>query len=90
MTLLHAANVLEAQARGQTPAATDLLAGALALDTFALTSDDRDIQDAATGLRNLVSGIQMDLDQSGRDRAALLAEKIRTHFNAIQAKKGQE
>lgn len=90
MTLLHAAIVLQAQALGQTPAATDLLAGALALDTLALTSEDRDIQDAAAGLRNLVSGIQMDLDQSGRDRAALLAEKVRSIFNATQTKKGQE
>lgn len=76
--LLDAAAVLDAQAEGRTPDRAGVVAGALALDSLCLKRDiDRDIRDAAVGLRILAEGGALDLDESGRARAARLAKLIR-------------
>lgn len=55
---------------------SQLIAGALALDIAAWASDDRDVADAAIALRMLATGGELDLDETGRRRAAHLASVI--------------
>jgi hypothetical protein len=53
-----------------------LIAGALALSTATYSCGDRDLADAATGLRVLATGGTLDLDETGRRRAAFLASVV--------------
>lgn len=70
--------MLEDQAAGHVPDKAQVLSGALALDTLKQQGQaDRDILDAAAGLEALAKGMTIDLDASGRARAAYLAEVIR-------------
>lgn len=76
--LLDAATVLEDQAAGRRPDPARVISGALALDTLcAEGAADRDIRDAAAGLHLLATGRGFDLDETGRVRAAHLAEAVR-------------
>ncbi len=52
--------------------------GALALDTLVNRGGvDRDILDAAAGLKRVAEGGTLDLDESGRRRAKYLADHVR-------------
>lgn len=53
-----------------------LIAGALALSTATYSCDDRELADAAIGLRVLATGGTLDLDEAGRRRAAFLATVV--------------
>lgn len=53
-----------------------LIAGALALSTATYSCADRDLADAAIGLRLLATGGTLDLDETGRRRAAFLATVV--------------
>jgi hypothetical protein len=53
-----------------------LIAGALALSTATYSCDDRDLADAAIGLEILATGGKLDLDETGRCRAAFLATVV--------------
>ena len=76
--LLNAARVLADQAAGRVPDRARLLSGALALDALQWSGEaDRDILDAAAGLKRLATGGALDLDQVGRARAAALAAAVR-------------
>jgi hypothetical protein len=78
MSLLDAAYVLDELSAGRTPERSRLIAGALALDTLKLKGQaDRDLLDAGTGLEILATGGTLDLDESGRKRAGLLAAAVR-------------
>lgn len=82
--LWDAAAVLEDQAAGRTPDRARVLAGALALDSLCQAgSADRDILDAAAGLRMLAEARTFDLDAEGRARAGRLAEAVRKAARAI-------
>ncbi|MFE0758757.1 hypothetical protein ACFW16_32670 [Inquilinus sp. NPDC058860] len=77
--LLDAASVLDDQASGREADRARILSGALALDTLCREgTTDRDILDAAAGLQLLAAGGSLDLDESGRVRAARLAAAVRT------------
>ncbi len=76
--LQDAASVLDAQADGRTPDRDQLIAGVFALDTLCRDGNvDRDLLDAAAGLRMLAESGELELDESGRDRAARLADAVR-------------
>jgi hypothetical protein len=76
--LIDAADTLETLAQGLQPDPARLLSGALALETLRLSGKaDRDCLDAATGLEILATGGTLDLDESGRSRAAHLAVVVR-------------
>ena len=76
--LVDAVYALEEQAAGRTPDRARLLAGALALDTLVLRGErDRNVLDAAAGLKALTTGESLELDEHGRARAALLATVVR-------------
>lgn len=76
--LSFAASVLEAQAEGRAPDRTHLIVGALALDALMRNGGaNRDIFDAAADLKMLAEGGALDLDESGRARAAQLAKAVR-------------
>ena len=78
MSLLDAALVLDDLAAGRTPERSMLLAGALALDTLIRRGQaTSEMKDAAAGLEAVATGGDMELDASGRKRAALLAIAIR-------------
>ena len=78
MSLIDAAYALDEQAAGRMPEPKRLLLGALALDTLVNTGDvDRDVLDAATGLKRVATGGTLDLDASGRRRAEYLADRVR-------------
>jgi len=55
---------------------SQLIAGALALSTASFYCSDRDLADAAIGLRILATGGTLDLDETGRRRAAFLATVV--------------
>jgi len=66
--------VLRAQAAGRPLTnRSQVIAGALALQTGTLDVRSLDLLDAAAGLETLATGREMNLDQRGRDRAAHLA-----------------
>lgn len=78
MSLADAAAALDDLAAGRTPDRTRLLCGALTLDALRLRGEaDRDILDAAAGLEILATGGTLDLDDTGRARAAHLASAVR-------------
>ena len=78
MSLIDAAYALDEQAAGRMPDHRRLLLGALALDTLMNRGcADRDIRDAAAGLKYLAEGGTLDLDESGRQRAGYLANRVR-------------
>ena len=78
MSLIDAAYALDEQAAGRPPDRRRLLLGALALDTLVSRGGaDRDIMDAAAGLRRLVEGGTLELAESGRQRARHLADHVR-------------
>jgi hypothetical protein len=69
---------LDSLARGEVPDHGRLVIGALALDTFCTWSGtDRDLLDAAAGLRVLATGGELDLDGVGRCRARQLTAVVR-------------
>ena len=75
----QAADVLDRLAAGEHPASADVLAAALTLDslTYEHGRADRDLLDAAAGLRELATGGRLDLDAAGRARASDLAALVR-------------
>ncbi|WP_258187830.1 hypothetical protein [Trinickia symbiotica] len=76
--LLEAAYALEELAAGRQPVRERLLAGALALDTLMQRGQlDRDLQDAALGLKAVATGGTLELDARGRRRAGVLAGQVR-------------
>ena len=78
MSLLDAALALDELAAGGAPGHSHLIAGALALDTLMLRGiADRDLADAALGLKALATGGRLELDDVGRARAAALAAAVR-------------
>lgn len=80
--LLDAVSALEAQAAGCAPNRAHLLAGALALDSLCREGvTDRDILDAAVGLKLLAIGHDLELDENGRARAPRPAEAARKAAN---------
>ena len=86
--LLDAVSVLEAQAAGCVPDRVRVLSGALALDTLCCAGGaDRDLRDAAAGLELLATIGALDLDETGRARAARLAEAVRKAADAETARR---
>ena len=85
--LHQAAEVLDALAAGRVPDRAALLAAALALDTYrrSAESPSRDVLDAAAGLEVLATGGTLDLDETGRQRAAKLAEVVRSIKPRLEA-----
>lgn len=78
MTLHAAADALESLAAGQTPFASDVMSGALALQALVEAGQaDVDLVDAVAGLETLATAQGLDLDASGRAHAAELASKVR-------------
>jgi hypothetical protein len=76
--LQTAIDALDLLAAGKpVPRTSALIADALALDTLAAAEGDRDLRDAAAGLRTVASGGTLDLDEAGRARAAVLAAVVR-------------
>jgi hypothetical protein len=77
MSLSDASHCLSELAAGRTPERLFVLTGALALDELrARTSFSRDLRDAAEGLAILARGGNLQLDDRGRERAALLANIV--------------
>jgi len=78
MSVQDAAEVLSDLANGRPiEDRSRLIAGALALSAASNYCSDRDLADAAIGLRILATGVTLDLDESGRRRAAFLASTVR-------------
>ena len=79
MSLLDAAFCLDELAAGHVPGRSQLLSGALALDTLCKRSRaaERELLDAAAGLNALATGGTLDLAPAGQARAALLAAAVR-------------
>jgi hypothetical protein len=76
--LESAARALDSLGAGETPDCADVVCGALALDTLAAWGRaDRDLLDAAAGLRVIAAGGSLDLDGIGRRRARALAVAVR-------------
>jgi len=76
--LQAAIEALELLAAGKpVPRTSALIAAALELDTLAASQGDRDLRDAAAGLRTVANGGTLDLDEGGRARAAALAVTVR-------------
>ncbi len=72
------AAVLDTLATGGNPERAAVLAAALALNTYCNgRQPSRDLLDAAAGLESLATGGALELDASGRQRAAALATTIR-------------
>ena len=77
MSLSDASHCLTELAAGRNPERLFVLTGALALDELrARTSFSRDLIDAAEGLAILARGGNLQLDDEGRERAALLANIV--------------
>ena len=77
MSRIDASHCLAELAAGRTPERLFVLTGALALDELrARTAFSRDLIDAAEGLAILARGGNLQLDDEGRDRAALLANIV--------------
>jgi hypothetical protein len=85
--LHQAAEVLDTLAAGRVPDRAAVLTAALALDTYRRTveSPSRDVLDAAAGLEDLATGGTLDLDETGRQRAAKLAEVVRSIKPRLEA-----
>jgi hypothetical protein len=77
--LKDAAAALEALAAGQTPDRTAaLLVAAQYLDTLSTrAAPDRELLDAAAGLKTIATGGNLELDDVGRQRARALAAYVR-------------
>jgi hypothetical protein len=77
--LLDAAEALEALAAGHLPERTTaLLVAAQRLDSLCTCGTaDRELLDAAAGLKTLAMGGALALDDAGRKRAAALAAHVR-------------
>jgi hypothetical protein len=79
--LLDAALVLDDLAAGRVPDRARLLCGALALHTLQSSSiANRDMLDAAAGLRAIVRGGSPYLDETGRALAGALAIAVRGFY----------
>jgi hypothetical protein len=77
MSLSDASHCLTELAAGRTPERLFVLTGALALDELrARTVFSRDLIDAAEGLAILARGGELELNDEGRERAALLASMV--------------
>ncbi|AQV97556.1 hypothetical protein BJN34_27215 [Cupriavidus necator] len=82
--LLDAAMALEDLAAGNTPAAAQVTAGAAALEKIHADFPGwRDVGDALFGLKALAGGSGMALDVKGRQRAARLADVVRSLIDQI-------
>lgn len=82
--LLDAAMALEDLASGNTPAAAQVAAGAAALEKIHADFPGwRDVGDALFGLKALAGGSGMVLDVKGRQRAARLADVVRSLIDQI-------
>jgi hypothetical protein len=79
LPLHEAAAVLDTLAAGRVPDRAAVLAAALALSTHCNREahPSRDMLDAAAGLETLATGGTLDLDATGRQRAAKLAQIVR-------------
>jgi hypothetical protein len=77
--LLDAAEALEALAAGHMPdRTTALLVAAQRLDSLCTCgAADRELLDAAAGLKMIATGGTLALDEAGRRRAAALAAHVR-------------
>ena len=72
------AAVLDTLATGGNPERSTLLAAALTLNTYCSgRQPSRDLLDAAAGLGSLATGGTLELDATGRQRAAALAAIVR-------------
>ncbi|MFS8977132.1 hypothetical protein [Cupriavidus necator] len=79
-----AARALEDLAAGNMPAAAQVTAGAAALEKIHADFPAwRDVGDALFGLKALASGCGMELDAKGRQRAARLADIVRSLTDQI-------
>jgi hypothetical protein len=77
--LLNAAKALDELAAGRTPDPACLKSGIRALERIHADFPAwRDITDAAYGLQALAEGSTLGLDAKGRERAARLAEVVRS------------
>jgi hypothetical protein len=77
MSLADAAYALDEQTAGRTPDHHRLLAGAIALDTLTREGDaDRDILDAAAGLKLVAEGGALVLDSSAICRGRIGSVEI--------------
>ena len=77
MSPRDASHCLTELAAGRTPERLFVLTGALALDELrARTVFSRDLIDAAEGLAILARGGKLELNDEGRERAALLASTV--------------
>jgi hypothetical protein len=74
-----AAEALDALAAGETPKGLTVVAGAMALDDLCRAKPERDLLDAADGLKALAAGRPLVLNDKGRTRAAYLAGLIRNY-----------
>jgi hypothetical protein len=78
ISLLDAADVLDAIASSRAPDKATVLSAALAVDTLSREGQgDRDLLDAAAALKILATGGTLELDDAGRLRAAQLASHLR-------------
>jgi hypothetical protein len=85
--LMDAVAVLDDLAAGRGPHRARLLAGALALDTLVSSGiAERDMLDAAAGLKAMATAGSLDLTEKGRARAAVLADAVRVVATALQGK----
>ena len=76
--LQQAAAALEAVAAGRTPDRTTLLIATLSLDALCARGlADRELLDAAAGLKTIATGGTLELDEGGRRRARVLAAHVR-------------
>jgi hypothetical protein len=88
--LQEAAAVLDTLAAGRVPDRAAVLAAALALSTHCSRTDpSRDMLDAAAGLETLATGGTLDLDATGRQRAAKLAQIVRQADQEAQREAAQ-
>jgi uncharacterized protein YegL len=77
-SLQEAAYVLHVLASSRSPDRAALRAAALALETFSRGGPaDRDLLDAAATLKTLATDGTVKLDDAGRHRAALVADRVR-------------
>lgn len=77
MSLHDAVDVLNSQTEGKPLVnRSQVVSAALALQTAALGTSDRDLLDAAAGVEILATGGKLDLNEAGRRRAGGLATMV--------------
>ena len=76
--LQEAAAALEALAAGRAPDPRTVLVAAQSLDALCAQGPaDRELLDAAAGLKTIATGGTLELDEAGRRRARVLAAHVR-------------